>query len=202
MKKIRLLNLLNRPYIFIWIALLLIGGLCVVYRETHLFRKQSNTTLTADTYTKGQPTSTGSTAGQSTSSKGSSIQNTVPPSEVGGSKDNTSSGNSSNSNTQLIKPTGNFVSDHHPNLSGSPAPNTMTSVCTTTPGATCQISFINGTITKTLPDQTTDAGGSAYWNWKLQDLGLTAGSWQIKTTATLNGQSQTAIDAMNLEISQ
>lgn len=197
MKKIRLLN---RPYIFILIALLVVCGLYIVYRETNIFRKQS-TTLTADTYTKGQPSSAGSTASQAGGNKSSSSQNSVPPSEVGGSKDNTN-GSTSNSNAQLIKPTGNFVSDHHPNLSGSPAPNTMTSVCTTTPGASCQISFINGTITKTLPGQTTDAGGSAYWNWKLQDLGLSAGSWQIKATATLNGQTQTAVDAMNLEISQ
>ena len=57
-------------------------------------------------------------------------------------------------------------------------------------------------MVKSLPAQTTDAGGATYWNWKLQDYGLTAGTWKITAIAKLNGQTQTATDATNLEISQ
>src|SRR5688500_16712624 len=38
-----------------------------------------------------------------------------------------------NPNAVLQEPSGSFVSNHRPNLSGSPAPNTMQSSCITTP---------------------------------------------------------------------
>ena len=102
----------------------------------------------------------------------------------------------------LLVPSGNFVSNHRPNLSGVPAPNTMESVCNTTPGARCKISFTKDGVTKSLPEQTTDSGGATYWSWKLQDVGLTEGSWKIQAIATLNGQSKDASDALDLVVSQ
>jgi len=102
----------------------------------------------------------------------------------------------------LAAPQGNFVSNHYPNLSGSPAPNKMQSSCTTTPGATCQIVFTNtsdGTV-RSLPIQTTDQGGTAIWDWNLKDIGITEGLWNVKAVAALDGQTKTANDALNLEV--
>jgi hypothetical protein len=102
----------------------------------------------------------------------------------------------------LLTPTGSFVSNHHPNLGGSPAPNTESSVCTSTSGATCKITFTKDGVTKSLATETTDNGGSAYWDWKLQDIGLTAGSWQVQAEVSLSGQTKTATDAMDLTVTQ
>lgn len=116
----------------------------------------------------------------------------------GGQSKNGSSGDTSNAT--LVTPTGNFISDHHPNLSGSPAPNQMASDCTTTPAASCQITFTMNGTTKSLPAKTTDAQGSAYWNWTLQSIGLTAGTWTVKAVATLNGSASVATDARGLVV--
>lgn len=97
-------------------------------------------------------------------------------------------------------PVGTFVSNHSPNLSGNPAPNTETSACTTTPGAKCEIIFSQGNLTKTLQAQTTDAYGNTSWNWTLQSIGITEGTWKITAVAT-NGSNQTsAADATNLQV--
>lgn len=100
----------------------------------------------------------------------------------------------------LIAPTGSFVSNHHPNLSGSPAPNQEQSVCNTTPGATCDIEFTNNGITKSLGAKTADSSGATYWTWTLQSIGLAHGSWKITAKATLNNQTKTAIDALLLDV--
>lgn len=100
-------------------------------------------------------------------------------------------------------PTGDFVSNHHPNLSGSPAPNTETSSCTTTPGVQCQIRFTMNGTTIELPAQTTDGNGSTLWsNWTLQSIGLTQGTWQV-TAVAINGNNEvSAQDPINLVVSQ
>lgn len=104
-------------------------------------------------------------------------------------------------NPVLVPPTGTFVSNHTPNLSGSPAPNKMHSDCATTPGATCQISFTrNDGRVKTLPAQNTDNAGAAYWSWTLQDVGLDTGSWTVEAKATLNNKTETAKDSTTLEV--
>lgn len=103
-------------------------------------------------------------------------------------------------NARLMQPLGQFVSNHRPNLSGQPAPNTISSVCQTTSGATCTITFTLGNTVKSLPKQSTDKGGYTYWEWRLQDIGLTTGIWQVEAVATLGSQQQTATDPMNLEV--
>ena len=123
------------------------------------------------------------------------------PTQTQGSNSTTKSGAVSQTNQPVLAPLGDFVSDHHPNLSGSPAPNLINSTCTTTPGATCQIEFTKDGVTKKLPSEVTDEGGSAYWSWKLQDINLTAGSWQIKAIAVLGGSTKTTVDALPLEVS-
>lgn len=179
------------PYVFIWLAVIIVGGY-FIGRAT-FFKPAAKTQQTSgSSYTKGQPSKSSPSGSQQSAGSGSSS---------GSQK--SSSGGSAGSSTELITPSGSFVSDHHPNLSGSPAPNTITSVCNTTPGASCQITFTMDGVTKSLHAQTADSGGSTYWsNWKLQDVGLTAGSWKVQATASLNGQTKTASDAMALVVSE
>ncbi len=101
----------------------------------------------------------------------------------------------------LLEPSGNFVSNHHPNISGQPAPNQIQSGCVTTPGADCQITFTSSGGTKTLPLQKTDKGGATYWTWNLQDIGLTEGTWKVQAKATLGSQVKTSDDAIDLVVS-
>lgn len=118
-----------------------------------------------------------------------------------GSQPTDNKGSSNDGSVFLLTPAGDFVSNHNPGSNGSPL--SESSVCTTTPGATCQITFTKDGVTKLLPAQVTDQGGSSYWNnWTLQQYGLTPGSWQIKAVATLNGQTKTATDAINLTVPQ
>ncbi|MEO6513738.1 MAG: hypothetical protein ABIO22_03665 [Candidatus Saccharimonadales bacterium] len=159
---------------------------------THFFHKPS-AVLKVNSKT---PTEGGATVN---SQKGEKTSNTsTDTTQPGDTKSNTGSAVT----LALIAPTGDFVSNHHPNLSGSPAPNTISSVCTTTPGASCTISFTKDGVTKSLPTQTTDRAGSAYWNWKLQDINLTAGSWNITAAATLSGQTKVASDPMDIVVAQ
>lgn len=92
-------------------------------------------------------------------------------------------------------PYGSFVSSHSVNLNDSEL-----STCLTSAGAKCSVTFTKDGVTKTLDQKTTDTDGAAYWTWKPQDLGLTAGSWQISATAQTNGKSATTIDGRNLVI--
>ena len=122
---------------------------------------------------------------------------------IDGSKDNPSTGEpTSNPGQTPATPIGTFVSNHRPNLSGSPAPNTMNSTCSTTAGATCTIEFSNGTRTVSLPEKKTDANGNVSWDWKLQDVGLTAGSWSITAVAKNGSFVSKAVDPTNLEVKQ
>lgn len=95
-----------------------------------------------------------------------------------------------------IKPSGTFVSNHRPNLSGSPAPNTISSTCTTTPGSECTVEFTRNGVTKSLPKKTADSNGNVSWDWKLQDIGLTAGEWQIRAVANNGDKFVEASDSM------
>ncbi len=97
-------------------------------------------------------------------------------------------------------PTGVFVSNHHPSLNGVPTPSTINSTCSTTPGAFCTITFTQGNSIKSLPKQQTNSSGNAEWNWSLQQIGLTTGSWNISATASNGELVSTASDAMPLEV--
>jgi hypothetical protein len=163
---------------------------------THLFHAAKPVgNRTANSETKGEtPQSNNTSQGQT---------NNTPASQPSSSDNKSPTSDGGASATTLLVPSGDFVSNHHPNLGGSPAPNQITSVCNTTPGASCQIIFTKDGVTKSLPAQTTDKGGATYWNnWKLQDIGLTTGSWHIQAKATLANQTKTADDAMNLEVGQ
>lgn len=104
------------------------------------------------------------------------------------------------STATLEAPSGTFVSNHRPNLSGSPTPSQEQSVCNTTPGATCYLQFVKDGVTKTLSEQTTDSLGAAYWTWDVKQSGFTIGSWQVTAIASLNGQVKTTKDSLSLEV--
>lgn len=164
---------------------------------THVFRESAaKHAVSGSPATKGEPTP--SSPGLDSSNQPSQT-NSAPSGTQPGDQKSESGGAATTA--ALISPSGNFVSNHRPNLSGNPAPASETSVCTTTPGASCSITFTKDGITKSLTPQTTDRGGSAYWNWKLQDIGLTGGSWHIQAIASLGDQTKTADDALNLQVS-
>jgi hypothetical protein len=167
----------KRAYVLGLVALLAIAGGIYAYHVSH----DKKPIATVNQYTKGQVDKAG----------GSSTTSDTPSSEK-----------TPDASASLVAPAGNFVSNHHPNLGGSPAPNTMTSVCNTSPGASCQISFTQDGTTKSLPAQVTDAGGATFWDWKLQDVGLGAGEWKITATSKVGDKSLSATDPMPLVVSQ
>ncbi len=139
---------------------------------------------------------------KSTSSPSPSKRTSSNTSTTGSStKDNTPPTASGTSSLPLVSPFGSFVSDHHPNLGGTPAPSSEQSVCNTTPGASCTITFTNSSaVVKSLTAQTANNNGSVYWTWDVKTAGFTVGNWQIKAMATLNGQSQSASDPTDLTV--
>lgn len=177
------------------LCLLLIAVLAIFVFEltntTHLFHseKPKIPSVSAGQTTKGVP--------QSATQSENGTQNAKST----GSQTSTDSG-ATPAAIVVVTPYGEFVSNHHPNLSGSPAPNTITSVCTTTAGVSCKIMFTNAStgVVKSLPAQVTDAGGTTYWGWKLQDVGLGAGTWHIQAIASSGTQTKTASDPMDLVV--
>ncbi|TAH36646.1 hypothetical protein EYC59_00520 [Candidatus Saccharibacteria bacterium] len=185
-----------KPLLFAGLAVLLLVAVVIILEATnvtHFFRTDPQ----KQTYEQ-----TPTTGGASTNSQKGEPQanaSSDPSSQPGDTKSNSGS----DTTATLASPSGDFVSNHHPNLGSYPAPNTLSSVCTTTPGASCTITFKNNGVTKSLPKQTADRAGSVYWNsWTLQSIGLTAGSWQVQAVATLGDQTKTADDAMALVVAQ
>ena len=109
-----------------------------------------------------------------------------------------SGGQSSDGN--FLAPSGSFVSNHRPSLSGNTAPTEEVSTCNTSPGAKCYIEFGQGNAVKKLDVQTADSSGSVNWIWDVAKAGFTEGSWQIKAVATLNGQTKTTEDSFVFEV--
>jgi len=105
----------------------------------------------------------------------------------------------SSSSSAPVRPTGTFISDHRPNLSGQPNPSQENSVCVTTPGATCYIEFTQGNVVKKLDTQGTDSNGAAYWTWDVKEDGFSTGSWQVAVVATLNGRTATSTDVLEVQ---
>jgi len=118
-----------------------------------------------------------------------------PSSSTSDSSKSAATSTTAPSGTPPTTPYGDFVSNHSP---GGQNPTQETSVCNTTPGATCYIQFTQGSIIKSLSSQTADANGAAYWNWDATTL--SGGSWTIKAIAGLNGQTATASDSRPLVV--
>ena len=102
---------------------------------------------------------------------------------------------------ELVAPSGTFVSNHRPNISGRPTPNTESSICITTPNVQCDISFVSATMTKSLGVKTTDASGVASWSWSIDSVGLTAGTWTITAKASSGDKALETNDTLSLEVS-
>jgi len=131
----------------------------------------------------------------------SSASNKLVPSNGGTSSVKNGSSQSNNTGSvELAAPYGTFVSNHRPNLGGSPAPSQEQSVCNTTSGATCYIEFTQGSTVKKLGAQTVDSTGTAIWTWDVNQAGFGQGAWQITAIATLGGQTKTTADPTPLEV--
>jgi hypothetical protein len=98
--------------------------------------------------------------------------------------------------TAVNTPTGNFVSSHRVNSSAS----TIESICTTSLGATCEITFRKGDTILTLGKKQVNNNGTATWIWTPASLALTSGSWEIMATATMGDKTSTAIDPLKLDV--
>jgi len=179
---------MRRRYIIAIVLLVIAGfGVLELTGVTHVFRKKPAHVASGSSFnSKGEKKNSSDQSAAQTSGGTSSYNNNKG---VG-------------SSAILLTPSGDFVSNHHPNLSGSPAPNTESSVCNTTPGASCTITFTKDGVTKSLPAQAADTNGFVNWNWKLQDIGLTSGTWKIKAVATLGSQNKSASDAMDMVVGQ
>lgn len=190
----------KKPLLLGFLVLVALAGIVAVLEltgVTHFVRKNA-APQTANQNTKGEgPNQTASENGATGTEKSSDQAQTG-----GGTYSSDNKTPNANQTTKLDVPTGNFVSNHRRNLSGSPAPNKLQSSCVTTPGATCQIIFTKDGATKSLEAKKTDAGGGVYWEWKLQDAGLTKGSWKVQAKATLGTQIETAEDSLLLEVQQ
>jgi hypothetical protein len=183
----------NKRWVIIFsvaLLLLLIGGGCYWYLNHNSKNTQPN-----NGYYNPSTNNPSVNVPTSNSKEGQSSAGIVSPKDQG----NTVAPTPDTSVTPST-PLGTFVSNHHPNLSGSPAPNTETSTCTTTPGVQCQISFTKNDVIKYLPSQLTDINGNTNWSWRLQDIGLTSGAWRISAIATNGSKTSTANDSMSLEV--
>jgi hypothetical protein len=185
MKNVRNTSL---KYVYVLGFALFLGVLIVALEfsnTTHFFKAGDTISISsANAETKGEPQ-----ANSSKATPDSSSLSTEDPKAVSAAGSPT---------TPPLVPSGSFVSNHKASLSSGQA---QSSTCTTTPGATCQITFTKDGVTKVLQLQTTDRGGTAYWSWAPQSINLTTGSWKIEAIARLNGQVRTASDALNLEVS-
>lgn len=117
----------------------------------------------------------------------------------------------STTSVSLATPEGTFVSNHGNGNNPRVTVNTQEeSTCTTTPGATCQVTFTQGSQTEFLPAEQTSTensktgvpAGTVSWGWTPAQIGLAPGEWQVTATATLNGQTKSTQDTTELLISQ
>ena len=108
---------------------------------------------------------------------------------------------SNESSSQAVKaPSGTFVSNHRPNLDGDPAPSSINSVCSTSVGAKCEIRFSKDGVVKNLEGKVVGDDGFVSWDWTVQDLNLTVGTWQIEAFAQLGENSASTKDQIPLEV--
>jgi hypothetical protein len=155
---------------------------------THIFRQAKVPPVISVHTSSGATVNTPSASGSSSgSSNGTANPNLAPTSQQ--------------TEHTLIAPFGDFVSNHFPGKNGSPT--SESSVCNTSPGASCYIKFtkVGGSESTQLPAQTADARGSTTWNWDINsDAHLTSGDWKVTAVATLGAQTKSTDDALKLNI--
>ncbi len=156
--------------------------------RTYFFHKRPTLDQVA---TQSTPTSSKGESGSSSSSTSSGQTNNPPTSSNNSSK----TGGSAPTGQPPKQPFGNFVSSHTINMEVNES-----SVCNTSVGATCVISFTKDGVTKSLESKATNSDGAAFWQWTPKSIGLTTGTWQITATASANGQNASATDQQKLEV--
>lgn len=172
------------------LVIVILAGSVVAGLHIHSVHKAQQASGTIPTSKKTKSTSGSSTKSQQTTSSTSSTSASNNP-KLPGSAVSTSA--------VLAAPFGTFVSNHRPGQSGSPT--TEQSTCNTTPGATCDIQFTNGSgVVKSLGAEAVDNNGTAYWSWDVAGGTIAPGSWQITAVVKLNGQTKTATDPTPLEV--
>lgn len=181
------------------VAIVLVIGILELTNTIHWFRDQKATSGTIPAIHQ--------TAKPSTNTKQNRNQSSPTGAGSGSSSGSISSTSPSSSTSQQktapqgpapITPYGNFVSNHNPTLSGSLS--NEESVCNTTPGAICYITFTQNGVIKKLPAETADSNGSVFWTWNVGSAGFTTGNWQITAYATLNEQTVSAQDKIELNV--
>jgi len=174
------------------VALLLIGAAGLGFYQWNTNRKAAS--IQPIDLTQGTATPSPDVPG-SKNSRSDSGSTTTP-------KDNPVSGQAlaPASDVQPATPSGQFVSNYTPNLDGNPLPNKENSICQTTPGVMCQIRFTMDSTVRTLPLQKTNANGTTSWDWRLQDIGLTRGTWKITAIAINGAKTASTNDAMQLVV--
>lgn len=183
----------RRSFRWVLVALLVIilaGGTAVALhvRSVHKAQQASGTIPTSK--------KTNSSPPSNTKSQKAATNQANPPSGGDNAK---LPGSAVSTSAVLATPFGTFVSNHKPGQNGSPS--TEQSTCNTTPGATCDIQFTNGSgVTKSLGAEVADGNGTTYWSWDINGGTLAPGSWHITAVVKLNGQTKTASDPTLLEI--
>jgi hypothetical protein len=179
------LNKKSKKILVLATGVLVIGSLLYLY-----YGRDTKNYTTASPETKGP-----SSAIPQSTDKGLSTNT----SEAGASAD---SSDMATATSPPEKPSGVFISNHRPSLGGDNLSNQINSSCISTVGATCTITMTNGNISVSLPKQTTDSGGATYWTWRLQDFGITEGTWKVTATATIGGLKSSATDPTDLVVSK
>ncbi len=182
--------------LYFLLVVIMVAGLLEAFSVTHFLHDSHNQVVAKSTGagTKGvaNPAASEPSTTQPTQTQTPTAQTTPHPAKQ--PNGNTGSGT-------LIAPWGTFVNVYK-NVGVN---DNMQSTCNTSAGATCQIVFVNGSITKTLPIKTADGGGAIFWSWKPSDqnIGLTPGSWHITAEAKLGSQVKTTDNgSLELEIVQ
>jgi hypothetical protein len=177
------------------LLLIIIVAVLELTNTTGWFHTKPNKDFVTQTNTPGRSVNSNTKGENDASDAKQDTTNTsnTPPTNGEDNKQNTTAPGITG---ELLTPSGSFVGNHRPANGGI----AIQSVCNTSPGAACQIIFKKGSETKSLPVQTTDRGGAAYWTWTADQIGLSAGNWSIQATATAGGQTKTATDSIALEV--
>jgi hypothetical protein len=172
------------------IVIIAVIAILEVVGVTRVFHKGPNPEATKTTTTGGASTF---------SDKGEGAQNATSSNtaDSGDSYAGAKTDGNNGASATLLAPSGTFVSAHHQ----VPMDAALTSVCNTTPGATCEIIFSSGSSERSLEIRTADSNGAVFWDrWTPRASNLTPGVWNVKAKAMLNGQTKSTTDALTLEI--
>jgi cytoskeletal protein RodZ len=191
-KKLHRKNLMIRGGVVAF-AVLLVAAVSVWWWHGHNKNTPSQASVKTSTYTQTPNKSNSSSSGKQPA------PDAVIPNPTPNPTPNVPGGTTNSTPGTLAAPTGTLVSNHSPSLSDANR-NQEVSVCNTTPGASCEITFTLNGVTKSLGVKTADDKGTASWDWTPQSVGLTVGSWQIQAIATWHGQTMTGKDSIKLSV--